>query len=124
MAIISYGGLGGDPDFILRFRFADQDQTRSFNVAHGYQNDRFDELADQQATTADRQQRLELVAEMQRILAEDVPIIPLLIAERIAFVDTEVFDAWYFTPACPPCGATRNKHMLVTGRTTGLGDAA
>lgn len=122
MGIVSYGGLGGDPDFILRFRFASDVESSSFNRAHNFDNEQFNELAAEQATIADRDERQEVVGEMQRILAEEVPIVPLFIGERLAFVDREVFDAWYFTPGCPPCGATRNKHALVTGRTEGFAE--
>ena len=39
-----------------------------------------------------------IVQDMQRIIAEDVPTIPLYLADRDAVFDTTVFDAWYFTP--------------------------
>lgn len=110
------------PDFILRFRFASDVESSSFNRAHNFDNEEFNELAAEQATIADRDERQEVVGEMQRILAEEVPIVPLFVGERLAFVDREVFDAWYFTPGCPPCGATRNKHALVTGRTEGFAE--
>lgn len=38
---------------------------------------------------------------MQRILAEDLPVLSLYVPTRMTFYDEEVFDAWYYTPGCP-----------------------
>ncbi len=55
---------------------------------------------------------------MQQLLAVDVPELPLYIPDQVAFVDSKKFSGWAYTPGCPPCGATMNKRMLVTGSTT------
>lgn len=54
------------------------------------------------------------------IVAEDIPILPLYVPKRVAFYNKTVFDNWYYTPGCSPCRGTRNKHMYVTGKTTGF----
>ena len=118
MALHGYGGIGGDPD-TLRTRYSSLAPGQSFSKAHGFENERFDELADQQRTTVDPDERQELVAEMQRILAEELPVMSLYVPVRRTFYEEEVFDAYYYTPGCPPCGATTNKHMLVTGQQVG-----
>jgi peptide/nickel transport system substrate-binding protein len=119
MALHGYGGIGGDPD-TLRTRYSSQVPSQSFNRAHGYENEEFDELAGQQFRTIDEDERRALVDEMQQHLAEDLPVLSLYVPTRQTFYDPEVFDAWYYTPGCPPCGATRNKHMYVTGQQSGL----
>jgi peptide/nickel transport system substrate-binding protein len=114
-----YGGIAGDPD-TLRQRFTDQANSTSFNKAWGFQDDRFDELAVDQLAALDPDARGELLDEMQAILAEQVPVLPIYVPDRVLFYDTGTFGNWYYTPGCSPCRGSRNKHMFVTGETTGL----
>lgn len=119
MMLHGYGGIMSDPD-TLRTRFHSQSRSRSFTRAHGYANGEFDELADQQLATTDRERRFELVAQMQRILAEDLPVLSLYVPDRILFFDKDRFDGWYYTPGCSPCRGSRNKHMFVTASKVGF----
>lgn len=119
MALVGYGGGTADPDF-LRLRFSSQVKARSFSRAQGYKNGEFDELAEQQLVTLDENKRREIIAQMQKILAEDLPIISLYVPARVSFFNKSVFDGWYYTPGCSPCRGTRNKHMLVTGKKIGF----
>ena len=62
------------------------------------------------------------VYEMQRVVADDVPMLSLYVPTRVIAFDEQIFDAWYFTPggvwgAYP--GAL-NKHAFITGRRTDL----
>lgn len=118
MALVGYGGLAGDADG-LRTRFVPS-RSQSFSTAKGYDNQRFNTLARQQAATLDRAKRRDLVAEMQKIIAEDLPILGIYVPHRTSFYDNKLFDNYYYTPGCSPCGVAGNKHMLVTGRKTGL----
>lgn len=118
MTLVGYGGLAGDPDG-LRTRFSPS-RSQSFSTAKGYDNARFNTLASQQAVTLDPAKRRELVAEMQKIVAEDLPILPIYVPHRTAYFDKNLFGDFYYTPGCSPCGVAGNKHMLVTGRKTGL----
>jgi peptide/nickel transport system substrate-binding protein len=114
-----YGGIAADPDS-LRQRFSDQENSRSFNRAWGYENAEFDALAAQQLVTLDTSERMDIVAQMEEILAADVPVLSIYVPDRILFYDEATFDNWYYTPGCSPCRGSRNKHMFVTGRTTGF----
>ncbi len=121
LALIGYGGLGGDPDW-LRHRLSSRVEAPTRAKARGYGNARFDELADRQQGIAEPLERRALVREMQRIAAEDLPVLHLYVPNRLVYFDRQVFDAWYFTPggvwgAYP--GAL-NKHALVTGRRRGV----
>jgi peptide/nickel transport system substrate-binding protein len=120
MALIGYGGMTGDPDQNLRSRYAASPKSTSFTRAIGYDNPAVTELADRQLTTLDPVQRKTLVQEIQRMVAEDVPIIPLYTPRRMTFYRAGIFDNWYYTPGCTPCRGTRNKHMLVTGKRVGF----
>ena len=120
MALIGYGGMTGDPDQNLRSRYAASAKSTSFTRAIGYSNPAVTEAANRQLTTLDREQRKALVHEIQRIVADDVPIIPLYTPRRVTFYKAGLFDNWYYTPGCTPCQGTRNKHMLVTGKKVGF----
>jgi peptide/nickel transport system substrate-binding protein len=119
MALVGYGGIAGDPDG-LRTRYAPPRTSTSFSRAIGYSNPAFTEAANRQLTTLDAEQRKQQVHQMQRIVAEDLPIIPLYVPRRTSFFNAGVFDAWYYTPGCSPCRGTRNKHMYVTGKKVGF----
>lgn len=120
LALIGYGGLGGDPDFPLRIRLSARVPARSFFNTLGYDNARYEELAARQSATLDPSRRKEVVQQIQRIVAEDVPVIPLYLPTRLLIFDKRSFDAWYFTPggvwgAYP---GPENKQAFVTGTKT------
>ncbi len=119
MALVGFGGIMGDPD-TLRTRYSSDARGSSFNKAHGYSNPEFDKLAKEQQVAIDREERMELVAEMQRIIAEDLPTLSLYVPDDTVFFNREVLENWYYTPGCSPCGGTRNKHLFVTGQKTGF----
>lgn len=120
MSLVGYGGLAGDADG-LRTRFVPS-RSQSFSNARGYNNERFNALAREQAVTLDPAKRRELVIEMQKIIAEELPILSLYVPHRTAFYNRALFDDYYYTPGCSPCGVAGNKHMLVTGLKTGFGN--
>ena len=119
MTLVGYGGIAGDADG-LRGRYAPSRNSTSFSRAIGYTNPAFTQAASKQLTALNEAERKELVYQMQRIVAEDLPILPLYVPQRVAFFAKQAFDNWYYTPGCSPCRGTRNKHMYVTGKKTGL----
>lgn len=116
LAVIHFGGIGSDPNGLVQ-RFASFAKSKSFTRVHGYHNTLFDKLAKKQATTLNVAVRKQLVDQMQALLAQDVPQLPLYIPQQLTFVDAQKFHGWAYTPGCPPCGATMNKTMLLTGNT-------
>lgn len=119
MTLVGYGGIAGVADG-LRGRYAPPRNSTSFSRAIGYTNQAFTDAANKQLTARNEAERKELVFQMQRIVAEDLPILPLYVPQRVAFFSKQAFDNWYYTPGCSPCRGTRNKHMYVTGKKTGL----
>ena len=121
MALFTYGGMGGDPDF-LRTRLSARAPATVYSKIHGFNNARFEELATQQAATLDEAGRKPLVQEMQRIVAEELPLLSLYVPSRILLSAKGSFDAWYFTPGglfgLHP--GPLNKHAFVTGKKTGI----
>ena len=59
---------------------------------------------------------------MQRIVAEDLPLLSLYVPSRILISADNAFDAWYFTPGglfgLHP--GPLNKQAFVTGKKVGL----
>lgn len=121
MALVGYGGLGGDPDW-LRQRISNKVQSKSFLRIHGYNNPQFEEAAGKQLVTMDPTERAKSVQSMQKALAEDLPVLSLYLQQRTAIFDKTVFDGWYYTPG----GVfglyphPLNKHAVTSGRPTGV----
>lgn len=120
MALFTYGGMGGDPDY-LRTRLSSKSQAKVYSKIHGFTNARFEELAGKQRVTIDVPAREKLVDEMQQIVAEELPLLSLYVPDRMQIFVKDVFDAWYFTPgglfALHP--GPYNKLALATGHKTG-----
>lgn len=121
MAMSHYGGLGGDPD-ALRSRLSSRVVMQKHDRVHGWVNPAFDELADQARVAVNEAEYKRLVQEMQRIVAAEVPMVSLFLADRLVLYDRQVFDAWYFTPGGVFGGypGAINKQAFITGKKVGL----
>lgn len=123
LAILPYPGPSGtppmsDPDQ-LRMVYSSTLPAPTPTGAAGYTNPQFDQLAMAQLATPDGPQRQQLVAEMQRIVASDLPLLPLYYSTSHYIFRREAFDQWYNTPGGFPVNVV-NKQAFVTGRKTGL----
>lgn len=123
LALLPYPGPGGtpptsDPDQ-LRMVYSSTLPAPTPTGAAGYTNQRFDELAMRQVATPDGPQRRELIGEMQRIVATDLPLLPLYYSTSHYIFRREAFDQWYNTPGGFPVDVV-NKQAFITGRKTGL----
>ncbi len=121
MAVLVYpgpspGGPNADPD-LLRQAFSSK-APLSLTGATGYADAEFDGLAERQRSAFDQTTRKDLVGQMQRIIARDVPVLPLYSPERVVVFRKTVLDRWYFTPGQFPT-SDDNKQLFVTGLTTG-----
>lgn len=125
LALSLYPGPGGtapnaDPDTLRTF-YSSLVEGR-LQGAQGYVNGRFDELAQRQLTIADRGERRRAIAEMQRIVAADLPALPLYFPTLFNVHRREAFDRWYYTPGGFAGGlpGVFNKQVFVTGSKRGL----
>jgi len=121
LALTLYPGPGGVPPDgdadTLRQIFSSRVAPGTAS-AGGYENAEFDRLADQQLVAQDESERAELLARMQEILAEDLPVLALYYADLRQVYRRDVFDQWYYTPGGFPV-STYNKQLFVTGLQTG-----
>jgi len=120
IALSLYPGPGGvspqaDPD-LLRAFYASGLSGR-LQGAQGWVDPEFDRLAQAQLVTSDEEQRADLLADMQRIVARDVPVLPLYYPTLYTVFRKDVFDAWYFTPGGFAGGlpGVHNKQVLIRG---------
>ncbi|MHB1416668.1 MAG: ABC transporter substrate-binding protein [Chloroflexota bacterium] len=117
VSLVTYGGLGGDPDF-LRRAFSSPEQAKFWWKAWGYSNPDLNRMAAEQMKAIDGGERRAIVEKMQQTVAKDVPVMPLYYPIRFLIYDPTVFDGWYFTPVWTPLPT--NKHAFITGQKTGL----
>lgn len=90
LLISGFGGWGQDADY-LRTRYCDTDSQSSNSVSsgaavYGYHNDTLNTLGAQELQELDDDKRKEIIYDMQTLIANDVPAIPLYY--------TTSYDAW------------------------------
>lgn len=90
LLISGFGGWGQDADY-LRTRYCDEGSQASKSVAsgaavYGYHNDTLNALSARELQESDEGKRKEIIYDMQAVIANDVPAIPLYY--------TTSYDAW------------------------------
>ena len=94
IALVGHGGWGGDPDY-LRTRFSSE-LSHWYSGTPGYENSEVDRLAKAQIQETDPKKRKEMIFELQKILSEDVPEIPLYNTTGYTVFRPEQYDGWMF----------------------------
>jgi peptide/nickel transport system substrate-binding protein len=109
-----------DPD-ILRPVYHSNPPNQLYAAA-GYDNSELDELLDRQRTILDDSERREVVGDIQRTVARDLPLTILYYTTMFFVFRQDVFDGWYYTEGGfgPGIPDAYNKHAFVTGKKTGL----
>lgn len=122
MSIIGSGGMNTDHGEGGYLQQVYSSKTRTTQHAQGYVNPRVDELVEQQQAILDPEERKRVVAEIQRLVATDLPVLPLFYANSYGISRKASFDQWYYTPGGVggTVPTTDNKHAFITGRKTGL----
>ena len=118
MSLIASGGMNGYPDYLRRVYAS---YTRLTQHAQGYMNPEVDRLCREQLTTLDDDERQEILAEIQELVAADLPLLPLFYPTPYHIFRPETFDAWYYTPGGlgGNIPTATNKQAFVTGVPTG-----
>ena len=91
--VLGYGKLNLDPDYLRAFFYSKNNKPRGWNMS-GYSNPEFDRIADLQRTLTDTDARKELILEMQRIILDDVPYLPLYNPHIIEATLNTNFRGW------------------------------
>lgn len=91
--IMGYGHLRLDPDYVRNLFHSDNDKAQGWNMS-GYHNSVFDETADRSAGEMNPVARQALVVEMQRLVARDLPYIPLYKPSVVEAVRRDRFEGW------------------------------
>ena len=91
--ILGYGRLRMDPSYVRNLFHSKNDRSRGWNMS-GYRNPDFDAVADRSLSEMDPVKRKALVMEMQRLIARDLPYIPLYKPSVIEAVRTDRFHGW------------------------------
>ncbi len=113
-------GPSGDPD-ILRGVYHSS-PPNPLHHATGYSNPTVDRLLDAQVAATDLDERRRMVGQIQRLVAEDLPVAVLYYTTLFQAFRKRVFDQWYYTPGGfgPGIFEPYNKHAYITGRKEGL----
>jgi peptide/nickel transport system substrate-binding protein len=99
LAILGHGGWGGDADY-LAARFGPQGLDQNAALSHsglpGFQAPELMALLERQRTEIDPDRRRQLIAEIQKRLAELVPEIPLFYTTAYSVYRPATYDGWMF----------------------------
>ncbi|MGI9032721.1 MAG: ABC transporter substrate-binding protein [Acidimicrobiales bacterium] len=108
------GGFGakGDPDHL---RDVYSSQSTAFQHPLGYRNPQVDNLAERQAVSLDVNARKAVVADLQRAVAQDLPVLPIYYPDGFSIYRKSTFDQWSDGTAL-----TEPKRNLMTGMKSGL----
>jgi peptide/nickel transport system substrate-binding protein len=121
MSLIGFGGMNTDhaADYLRQIYSS---KTESVQHAQGYVNPEVDRLCDEQLTAIDESRRKEIVGRIQRLIADDLPMLPLVYPHSYTIFSPRVFDQWYYTEGgvASTVPSVENKHLFVTGKKTGL----
>ncbi len=122
MSIIGSGGMNTDHGEGGYLHQVYSSKTKTTQHAQGYMNPIVDQLVDKQQATINVEERKKIVAEAQRLIAADLPVLPLFYANSYSIFKKASFDQWYYTPGGvgSTVPTTDNKHVFITGRKTGL----
>lgn len=91
--VLGYGSLSLDPDYLRNFFLSTNKKPKGWNTS-GYDNPRFDRIAEASARTLDREKRRKLIWEMQKIIMRDLPWIPLYCPKLEEGARTDRFGGW------------------------------
>jgi peptide/nickel transport system substrate-binding protein len=89
LAMLQHVGIGGDPDFLRRW--SSGEEANDYAQGWTFRDPEFVQLANQQVTTNDPDQRKTTVFHMQDILADQLPTIPLYYRRFYWAYDTQAY---------------------------------
>lgn len=101
LALKGHGSFGGDPVLLARFASPNVMVGSTPKVTAqggtGWSNAEFDRIFEAQLRETDRAKRYQQVAQLQRIIAEELPTLTLYYRKITLAYDQNKFDGWFFT---------------------------
>jgi len=91
--VLGYGNLSLDPDYLRNFFISRNNKPNGWNTS-GYGNPRFDQIANASADALDVNKRRQLIWQMQNIIMDDVPWIPLYSPKVAEGARNDRFTGW------------------------------
>ena len=91
--VLGYGKLNLDPDYLRSFFHSVNDKPRGWNMS-GYSNPEYDKMAERQQDIVDTNERKKIIFQMQQIILEDVPYLPLYNPHIIEATLNTQFSGW------------------------------
>lgn len=117
LSIIGFGGMNTDhaPGYLLQVY---PSYTETTQHAQGYKNPKVDRLCREQLHEVNLERQMALVAKIQHLIADDLPILPLAYARSYTVIRKNAFDAWYYTDGgvASTVPTIENKLAFVTGK--------
>lgn len=97
-------------------------ETELAQHAQGYVKAEVDQLCAEQLATLDTEERKEIVARVQEIVASDVPLLPLFYPDSFSIHSKAAFDEWYYTPGgvAGVVPTVENRQVFITGVQEGI----
>lgn len=114
LSINTFGGTNTDEPPLNKVY---NSQSQALQRARGYQNDQVDALLADLGAELDPDRRIELAGDIQRLVAQDLPLLPLFYPPLVTIVRTESFNGWRFTPGGVGglVPSVNDKHTFITG---------
>lgn len=97
VAIIGHGGWGADANTLKTAFFSSSkggSGSVATNVIPGYENEDIKALADMQSKELDEQKRKEMVFELQKMIGEDLPMLPVYYTSGYTVYNKTKYDGW------------------------------
>ena len=91
--VLGYGNLSLDPDYLRNFFISRNNKQGGWNTS-GYSSRRFDQIADASADALDVNKRQQLIRQMQNIIMDHVPWIPLYSPKVVEAARQDRFTGW------------------------------
>jgi ABC-type transport system substrate-binding protein len=91
--VLGYGRLRLDPAYVRNLFHSANDKSRGWNMS-GYRNPAFDDVADRSLAEMDPVKRRALVKKMQKMIARDLPYVPLYKPSVVEAVRSDRFEGW------------------------------
>lgn len=101
IALNGHGSFGGDPVLLARFTSNNTKigSTPDITTQGGknWSNPKFDEIFDDQLKEVDKTKRYAEVAELQKIISDELPTLTLYYKKITYAYNQKTFDGWFFT---------------------------